>query len=76
MGHTETVQLGDRAYDICIGPDLLKGLGEACRKVIPGRRILLVSDTAVDLLYGAKASASLTAAGYEVVRPSRGQPLN
>ncbi len=68
MGHTETVQLGERSYDIRIGPDLLKGLGEACRKVAPGRRILLVSDAAVDALYGAMAAASLTAAGYEVVR--------
>lgn len=66
MLHTEKVQLGDRSYDILIGSGLLKGLGEACRKAAPGKRILMVSDTAVDALYGARVAASLTEAGYDV----------
>ncbi len=62
------VDLGERAYDIQIAPGLLAGLGESCRKVASGRRVLLVTDATVDALYGAKATASLAAAGYEVAR--------
>ena len=68
MAHTERVQLGDRSYDICIGSGLLNGLGEACRGVAPGDRMLLVTDDTVDRLYGQAVSDSLTQAGYEVVR--------
>ena len=62
------VELGERSYDISIGPGLLNGLGEVCRKVAPGKRVLLVTDTTVEDFYGAAAGASLQAAGYEVAR--------
>jgi 3-dehydroquinate synthase len=62
------VELGERSYDIAIGSGLLAGLGEACRNVTSGRRVLVVADATVDALYGPAASASLTAAGYEAFR--------
>lgn len=68
MVKTVRVELAERAYDIVIGPDLLRGLGESCRKVAPGKRILLVTDATVDALYGPVAEQSLTASGYQVVR--------
>lgn len=68
MVKTVRVELSERAYDISIGPGLLKGLGEACRKVAPGKRVLLVTDATVDGLYGGVAEQSLTSAGYNVVR--------
>lgn len=66
MPHTETVKLGDRSYDIVIGPGLLAQLGEMTRSVAVGKRVLLVSDETVAPLYGAAASKALAASGYSV----------
>lgn len=68
MAHPVRVNLGERSYDIAIGSGLLPGLGESCRSVVAGKRVLLVADATVDGLYGNRADASLAAAGFEVVR--------
>ncbi len=68
MVNSVRVELGDRSYDIAIGPGLLGGLGEVCRKVASGKQVLLVTDTTVDRLYGPAAESSLKAAGYRVAR--------
>jgi 3-dehydroquinate synthase len=59
MRHTETVQLGDRSYDIVIGPGLLAELGELTRANAVGKRVLLVSDETVAGRYGAAAGRAL-----------------
>jgi len=66
MRHTETVQLGDRSYDIEIGPGLLAGLGDLVRPAAGGTRVLLVSDETVAARYGAEAARALAGAGYAV----------
>jgi 3-dehydroquinate synthase len=66
MRHTETVHLGDRSYDIVIGPGLLAELGELTRANAVGKRVLLVSDETVAGLYGTAAGRALESAGYSV----------
>jgi 3-dehydroquinate synthase len=41
------VPLGERAYDILIGDDLLEGAGERLTAMFPGRRFGIVTDTEV-----------------------------
>lgn len=62
------VELGDRAYDILIGPGLLSSLGAACAERLTGRRCLLVTDSHVaETPHLSAAVSSLAAAGFEVV---------
>ncbi len=57
------VGLGDRAYDIVIGPGLLNRLGALVKETVGDRPLILVSDETVAPLYRAKIEASLAAAG-------------
>ena len=41
------VPLGERAYDILIGSDLLETAGERLKAMFPGRRFGIVTDTEV-----------------------------
>jgi len=59
------VALGDRAYDILIGPDLIARAGEHCAPHIPKRRAIVVTDDAVAGLHLQKLVAALKAAGIE-----------
>ncbi len=61
---TVTVALGERSYDILIDAGLLADVGERARAVAGGRSAVVVTDSNVGPLYGAKVAASLTAAGY------------
>lgn len=54
-----------RPYDIFVGKGLLEKSGELCREVNGGQRALIVTDSNVALLYAARVSASLEAAGYK-----------
>ncbi len=56
------------AYDIPIGEGLSHRAGELCASVIKPCRALLLSDDTVDALYGDRVAASLSAAGFSVVR--------
>lgn len=60
------VELGDRSYDIDIGPGLLPQLGELARQTVPARRCALISDQTVADLYAGKATEALARAGYQV----------
>lgn len=61
------VRLAGRSYRILIGAGLLDGLGACLKEIIPGRKVLLVTNPAVRLLYGERAEKSLAEAGFEVV---------
>ena len=63
---TVSVNLGDRAYDILIGTDLLPGLGTRCADVFSARKTLLVTDTHVAAHHLAKAETALREAGFTV----------
>lgn len=49
---TVRVELGERAYDIVIGPNVLTRLGTLLSELAPGARIAIVSDSTVDRLHG------------------------
>ena len=63
---TVPVTLGSRSYQICIGGGLLQGLGELCAQLPLTRRAAIVTNPVVNRLYGAKVSASLRRAGFQV----------
>jgi len=60
---TVHVPLGDRAYDILIGDDLIDRAGEKLKAMFPGRRFGIVTDTNVAKAQLPRLVASLDAAG-------------
>jgi 3-dehydroquinate synthase len=60
------VELGDRRYPLYIGPGLL-GHAELLRPYIPGRQVLVVSNTTVAPLYLERTRAALTGLRCEAV---------
>ena len=60
------VSLGENSYDIVIRRGLLKTAAEEIKKVYPGKRIALVSDSNVTPLYAGAVRNALIDAGYEV----------
>lgn len=61
------VPLGQRSYEIQIGPSLLRQLGHHARHLDLGRRCALISDSNVAPKYAAALKAVLTKAGFESV---------
>ena len=57
------VPLGDRAYDILIGPDLLESAGERLKALFPVRRFGIVTDDEVAKAQLPRLTRSLDAAG-------------
>ncbi|MEM1398943.1 MAG: 3-dehydroquinate synthase [Pseudomonadota bacterium] len=66
LHRTVTVDLGDRSYDIHIGPGVLADLGVRTASATDGRSAVLVSDRTVDGHYGDTARRSLSDAGFRV----------
>src|SRR5579871_4673496 len=60
---TVEVALGDRAYDIVIGRDVLQSLGRRIVDLRPGARTAVITDRNVARHWLAKTEASLTDAG-------------
>jgi 3-dehydroquinate synthase len=65
---TVDVALGDRAYDIIIGRDMLASLGARVAALRPGARTAIVTDRTVAKHWLEKAEASLAAAGIATAR--------
>ena len=59
------VPLGERAYDIFIGPDLLESAGERLKAMFPGRRFGIVTDSEVAKAQMPRLTRSLDAAGLK-----------
>jgi len=59
-----------KVYDVCIGAGLLDTAGERIRASVGGKAVTaaLISDRAVDVLYGNRVAVSLETAGFRVVR--------
>jgi 3-dehydroquinate synthase len=62
---TVKVDLAGRAYDIAIGPGLVDRVGELSAKLLPARRVIVVTDETVAPLYGARVTASFKKAGID-----------
>ncbi|MBB5053214.1 3-dehydroquinate synthase [Afipia massiliensis] len=60
---TVGVALGDRAYDIIIGRDVLPSLGHRIARLRPGARVAIVTDHTVAKNWLAKTEAALADAG-------------
>lgn len=60
---TVGVALGDRAYDIIIGRDVLPSLGHRIAKLRPGARVAIVTDHTVAKNWLGKTEAALADAG-------------
>jgi 3-dehydroquinate synthase len=60
---TVDVALGDRAYDIVIGRDVLASLGKRIAALRPGARTAIVTDRTVAIHWLARTEASLAEAG-------------
>jgi 3-dehydroquinate synthase len=60
---TVGVALGDRAYDIVIGRDVLPSLGHRIATLRPGARVAIVTDHTVAKFWLGKAEAALADAG-------------
>ena len=63
------VALGDRSYDILIGPGLMDGAGGAVAASLPGVRAAIVTDDHVAPLYLERLRISLDRAGIAVAPP-------
>ena len=59
------VDLGDRSYDICIGPGILESLGELLLKKFGKRQIFIVTDEAVAIHWLKLTTNSLKKAGFK-----------
>ncbi len=73
MTTTVHVPLGERAYDILIGPDLIDSAGERLQALFPGRRFGIVTDTQVAKAQLPRLRTSLAASGLaasEIVVPA------
>ena len=62
---TVRVELGDRGYDIVIGPGLIERAGSILSEVLRRPRVMVVSDRTVAALYLDKLEHGLAAAGVE-----------
>src|SRR5262249_41967582 len=60
---TVPVSLAGRSYDILIGPALLDRIGELSARLLPSRRVIVVTDETVAPLYGGRGVASFKNAG-------------
>ena len=61
---TVGVALGDRAYDIVIGRDVLPSLGHRIATLRPGARVAIVTDRTVAKHWLAQAEAALAATRF------------
>src|SRR5690606_4771068 len=62
---TVHVPLGDRTYPIWIGPGLRAHMGSLLSRLGIGRRLLVVTQPALERLYAGEVMASLGAAGFQ-----------
>ncbi|WP_299719900.1 3-dehydroquinate synthase [uncultured Tateyamaria sp.] len=67
MRETVHVPLGDRAYDVLIGPGLLAEAGALVAPMLPRPRVAIVTETRVAALHLAGLQAGLAQAGIDTV---------
>lgn len=67
MSERVTVGLGDRSYDILIGPGLIETAGAEIAARLPGIRVAIVTDGNVAAVHLARLEAGLAAAGVPSV---------
>ncbi len=66
MTRAIAVGLGDRSYDVLVGPGLLDAAGARIAPLLKRKRLAVVSDETVWGLHGARLTAALEGAGLAV----------
>ena len=66
MSAAVNVGLGDRAYEVVIGPGLIAGAGAHMAPLLKRGRVAVISDETVWGLHGARLTAALAQAGVAV----------
>lgn len=61
------VKLKERSYDILVGAPL-RELGQSLSLLLPGKKVMVVTNPKVGRLYAKEAEKSLTKAGFEVIK--------
>jgi 3-dehydroquinate synthase len=61
-----SVGLGERSYDVLIGPGLIDGAGELIAPLLRKARVAVIADAHVAELHGERLSAALRGAGVSV----------
>lgn len=64
------VNLGSRAYRILVGIGALGTVGAELAKLRVGRKAILITDPAIGRLHGEAVAASLSGAGFDLIRLS------
>ena len=59
-----SIELGERSYDILIGPGLRKQVGEFLKAVIDPSRVVVITHPSINNLYGEEVVESLNAQGW------------
>ena len=62
---TVHIALGERAYDIVIGHQLLEGMGQRLKSLFPGARFGVITDTNLEKTQWPRLQKSLTDAGLD-----------
>ncbi len=60
-----TVELKDRSYSIYIERDLLKGIGNRIKSLIPDKKIVVITNPRINSLYGNILKDTLKSAGFD-----------
>ncbi len=68
MTTTVRVELGPRSYAIHIAPGAIERTGALLQPLLPGGRVLVISDATVAKLHGKRLLGALTAAGIDAVQ--------
>src|SRR4030043_1327894 len=61
------VELGERSYDICIGKNILRNIGDSLKPFGLSPKIAIVTNPTVYPLYGAVVAKSLKKAGFDLL---------
>ncbi len=61
------VELGERSYDICIGSNILDGIGGSLKSFGLSPKVAAVSNPTVFSLYGDRVSASIKKAEFDLI---------
>jgi 3-dehydroquinate synthase len=61
-----TLNLKDHSYEILIKKGILKNIGDELKKVVKGNKVVVLTDSNVDRLYGESTIQSIKNAGFTV----------
>lgn len=69
------IKLGERSYDILVGPGLRKRTGEFLKDIFEPSRVVVITHPSINLLYGEEVAANFIAQGWttNIIEVSEGE---